>query len=1738
MDTSAFFSVRDFSQIADEQPAIGREIVNPEVAQRADNIAKTYPWIQPKTVFTLAKYNASTQAVQMVGEATVNRELQTYDQRKNAVGQVSPPIRVALDAVGWVNKTARAAFDFVLPGAATVVGKPVGKIGETMYPITENVVKPAVRWSVAAFDIIPETAQSLASNVIGGTDFDLFGLWESTSLATMLDNPEKIGEGFFMNQVLREEQAKRARAYRGTIYGNAFTMGRAIMQFAPEKSMLYKYGSGVIDAAILIALPDPTMDIAKLINKGAGATGDALRAIQAGADINQAFKAGSEAVPTLSKIDAKVVRKVLAEQHATARSEAGLVDGINGENVDAEKFISFFRTNPLGVMLVDKLVTTTNRMEILEDIFRFEINTNVADQLASATSRDEVIAILSQPFTMGSPNMLQGPIGSYRVRKARSAILKTRWFTQMPKNSIIVSGDAMDDLEAVRNMTLSMRSAGVSEDVIKTWGDKAVQTFSRRGTSPARYETFSEYNDAIVNILQANGINQTIINGVMERSSSALDKVRSYLTDFMGVDTDNGHLRMMVELLKEYGDDAVYAEFLQRAAPILDDASFAGPAKLVHMLNRTRTLPDVRELKRLTRNPLFQSAFDAAGVTMKKLPIAAKRKVVQVVKYNDDAVANQLKSELTDLKSLRGAALTDSKKLEIKELEKQLDEISYVDEVKVVSGEARLAVDMMDYLQNRIWKPLNLATIGYIMRNGIDAQIRMAFGGVRSLANTTALHPLEYIHIAIGLPGKGVKYSKSITGVDMTNLGVAKKLASGETVLEETRKAGEYVYVGETQFEATREGLKRARAYSKKTGKPIFGVEEEAELMDDVTAASVVNEQLAESLGNVSARIGFTAGDEAVHKIRTGSFPVFSRKGEGEYETYMHTKGIVEQFQMARKNETTRIVARGIQQGKTDQQIAEEVADWLLANKSSPAYRSLQRAHLQGIPYKSDKHPGVDLSAPLDFNFFIDAGQENVVRQALVNYTLAVDITNMRMLTGKIPEMEFMLAYNGLPDFDNLKAVPLGNLVKLGAGKQSVPPTVGSRARLGNETGVVVKIEQASEDAEVIATFIPFKEYGVLDGKPHGRTTPSARSMIENTPVSPAEGVPGLPPRVPSEQLMRERTPENDQKILARGVDKLTGFLFNVLNDTAVKRLERSVTFRQYYYREIGKHIDRLSHAEGVRLYRDVLSKAQEEGKTIRQYLGEGINQKNSVAAKIESLNTRPVAEARGTLSVGELDDFARFKALSDTKELLYDASSRNNLTDALRIVMPFADAWKDVLSTYTMLGAQHNIHMVRQFARVYKGLEQADPDQDGRGFIFRDPTTNEINFQFPLSGSLAKLFTGINAPMSAPLARLSQGINIYPALGPYAQLGVSTFLPDIPKYDEIKQLLLPYGETKLQDIVFGNIPGTIRKSFEAAWADTNNRASTYGNVYIETLRALSVNPKYDLSTQEGIDMLMADAKSRARILTMMRATSQFLGPAAGVQEWKVPTRLGDQYVDVLLQELRKMQSEDYDTSIDRFLKMYGDEMMLYVSSKSRVVRDGIEATEVFGKWERDNQRIMDEYTLTGPYFGPMGADYDFTVWERQLEEGSRDRLSDLELIRLAQLRVGSTRYRAMRVMFPDNPSEKQRAILAAYRQQLHQELPGFPSRPQFEVGKLENQLDELRKAIKDPQLARNPVIAPLREYLETLDKFQALRGGLSLQSKTKAGYRARLFALGESLADQNPDFDRLWTRVLSAQVE
>jgi hypothetical protein len=158
-----------------------------------------------------------------------------------------------------------------------------------------------------------------------------------------------------------------------------------------------------------------------------------------------------------------------------------------------------------------------------------------------------------------------------------------------------------------------------------------------------------------------------------------------------------------------------------------------------------------------------------------------------------------------------------------------------------------------------------------------------------------------------------------------------------------------------------------------------------------------------------------------------------------------------------------------------------------------------------------------------------------------------------------------------------------------------------------------------------------------------------------------------------------------------------------------------------------------------------------------------------------------------------------------------------------------------------------------------------------------------------------------VNAPLEAPVKRFSQGINAYPSLGPMMQVAAS-WLPDAPVLDGVKEFLLPYGE-KTVGSAFNPTPQWADKFIQAIRADTGKLDNVFGNTYVETLRALSASGKYDLDDQNSVNQLYKDAEGKARVLTMLRAASQFLGPTSGATEFKIPTKQGDQFVSALVKE-------------------------------------------------------------------------------------------------------------------------------------------------------------------------------------------------------------------------------------------
>jgi hypothetical protein len=270
----------------------------------------------------------------------------------------------------------------------------------------------------------------------------------------------------------------------------------------------------------------------------------------------------------------------------------------------------------------------------------------------------------------------------------------------------------------------------------------------------------------------------------------------------------------------------------------------------------------------------------------------------------------------------------------------------------------------------------------------------------------------------------------------------------------------------------------------------------------------------------------------------------------------------------------------------------------------------------------------------------------------------------------------------------------------------------------------------------------------------------------------------------------------------------------------------------------------------------------------------------------------------------------------------------------------------------------------------------------------------------------------------------------------------------------------------------------------------------------------------------------------------MMRALSQFFGPTSGQSEFKIPTDQGDVYVREIVKEFYNMQLEDYDSAVERFLSLHGENAALYVSSKSKSNQPGLETTDDFNDWTRNNEELISAYSRTANFLAPSFGEFDFKAQERQIESGRREALNADEMIALAQNRIGSSRYRAAKLALGPYPSKADAERLAAFRVGLSQKYPGFKPKAEFITNQYENDLVELAKLVEDPRVGWNPAVPTIKQYLKMRDAILAESNSKTLQKKALTSKRQELFLAGEALAKSNPYFDRIWQRLLAREVE
>lgn len=625
-------------------------------------------------------------------------------------------------------------------------------------------------------------------------------------------------------------------------------------------------------------------------------------------------------------------------------------------------------------------------------------------------------------------------------------------------------------------------------------------------------------------------------------------------------------------------------------------------------------------------------------------------------------------------------------------------------------------------------------------------------------------------------------------------------------------------------------------------------------------------------------------------------------------------------------------------------------------------------------------------------------------------------------------------------------------------------------------------------------------------------------------------------PNMPMMAVGEIRDPKNPQaQLLLKSMDQMISSFHSFLYTKPIATLERSPVFRNLYYQWIDKLAISLDEASVNKIIDDINDITNDP----ENYLTPGL------WTKLQDFKANP-DKLYGTLSADEVSSYASGSALDEYQKMVYNAVDRRNSTDILRLISPFAQQQAEFLGRMARfaatpiaggsLGYLPNLKTARKMQLLIEGGRDADPDGDGRGLFYKDPQSGQWSFAFPLTGELSKAALGVNAQLTAPVRGIFLGLDVRPGLGPFATVAASKILKDTPSLDFVRQVLLPYGEK--QNITDTLVPSYVKKVYDGITGQTNGRF--FANTYAETTQALSATGKYDLSDPDQRDKMLEDARGKAKWLTVLRGVTQFTGPAAGDYDIKVETEVGDVHTAGLAAALQSLRDENYDTATLRFIEVFGEDAFAYLSGKTVAVAGGLEGSKPFGDFERTNENLFRIYPDVAGFFGPVGTEFDFEVYTRQLRTGGRRRLTPSELLDASEKVIGMAFYRDMKEYLGTKLNQESRDYLANYKKLLEDKYPGF-AKSSYDPQKTGRDITRLFEAAKRDDLASNGVAQGVLYYEQVRNAALAeaqRRGFNSLNSDKLSDLHDYMESYANAIIEKYPEFSRVYDRLLSQEID
>lgn len=541
-----------------------------------------------------------------------------------------------------------------------------------------------------------------------------------------------------------------------------------------------------------------------------------------------------------------------------------------------------------------------------------------------------------------------------------------------------------------------------------------------------------------------------------------------------------------------------------------------------------------------------------------------------------------------------------------------------------------------------------------------------------------------------------------------------------------------------------------------------------------------------------------------------------------------------------------------------------------------------------------------------------------------------------------------------------------------------------------------------------------------------------------------------------------------------------------------------------------------------------------------------------------------------GFLSAREIDEYARDRASKHLAGLYYDAVQKKNISYALQLVIPFANAWANTIykwselsSSPARLGARitpatrlFNTLQTEESSVIYDVTgTKHDPAQ---GFIHENAYGDKV-FTIPLTGYLRTAFGAFGDPRAAdvtiPVNSLNlvaagasipgSEIGITPGFGTHINLAYS-LLPESLKNSVppvVANLIAPYGDQSGNPL--GIAPAWLRKVIGGVWGTEEARLK-----FAKSIMAweVSSNPKYKplldgtpLTLEERSELqteLATSAMEQSRFQYLMQGLLQNVSPGTPVYEYYAKNENGDTFFQwqmaQALNKLFEVYDGNYELAIAEYGTMFGRQAIMAAQSASEGV---IFADDRAWQFASANPDAFKAYGDVIPYFF-VGSDFS-TEYKRAMERrGFGKKLSPKELIAEADRMTlaavkGQLAIEAARNGYgPSWIDEK----MEDYKMTT---LQGYEPEVTINVNQRAQRILKVESALKRPEFAQTMAGKAAIHFSQA--RANALkvaaarypdRQSPSLSGVDNADLRFELELLGQQLSQGNPDFANLFQRV------